>query len=101
MASHYFNLTGKVALVTGASAGLGVHFAKVLANEGASVVLAARREEKLAEQVAAVNRAGGKALAVAMDVNSVDGVNKAFASIAEQVARSIFWSTTRAWRLSL
>ena len=55
------DLSGQVAIVTGASAGLGVRFAKVLAACGAKVVIAARRPEKL-EAVAEEIRAGGGAL---------------------------------------
>lgn len=46
---NLFDLTGKVAIVTGASSGLGVDFAKALANQGANLALVARREEKLKE----------------------------------------------------
>lgn len=48
-ANDIFNVENKVAIVTGASSGIGAHLAKVLANRGAFVVLAARREDKLAE----------------------------------------------------
>ena len=51
----YFNLTGKVALVTGASSGLGKHFAKTLSNHGARIILAARREDKLVKLSKALN----------------------------------------------
>ena len=44
-----FDLSGRVALVTGAGTGLGRHFARILAGAGARIVLAARREEKLKE----------------------------------------------------
>jgi NAD(P)-dependent dehydrogenase (short-subunit alcohol dehydrogenase family) len=65
-----FNLDGRVALVTGASRGLGRHFAGVLARAGASVVLAARNREKLAEAAAEIEKAGGRAVVVPLDVAS-------------------------------
>ncbi len=85
MPTNYFNLNGKIALVTGASSGLGTHFAKVLADEGCMVVLAARRVDRLEREVAAIGAAGGKAIAVAMDVSSPKSVAQAFESIREQV----------------
>jgi NAD(P)-dependent dehydrogenase (short-subunit alcohol dehydrogenase family) len=69
-----FSLKGKTALVSGASSGLGAHFAKVLASAGATVVVAARRQDKLDSLVAQIESAGGKALAVSMDVTSTDSV---------------------------
>ena len=67
-ATGIFDLSGKVALVTGASSGLGVRFAEVLAENGASVVLVARRADRLAGVKAAIEKSGGKALAVEADV---------------------------------
>jgi len=72
------DLSGRVALVTGASSGLGAHFAKVLAQAGATVVVAARRVDKLEVLVADISAQGGKALAVAMDVNDRASVVAAF-----------------------
>jgi NAD(P)-dependent dehydrogenase (short-subunit alcohol dehydrogenase family) len=63
-----FDLSGKTAVVTGASAGLGVEFARALAAAGANVVLAARRLEKLEELAAEIEAAGGTAMAFACDV---------------------------------
>ena len=60
-----FDLKGRVALVTGASSGLGVRFAECLAENGAAVVLVARRAERLADLQERIEKAGGKALAVA------------------------------------
>jgi NAD(P)-dependent dehydrogenase (short-subunit alcohol dehydrogenase family) len=72
-----FNLTGKRALVTGASsAGFGAHFARILAEAGAQVVVAARRTEKLTELVTEL---GGNAAALALDVTNAQGVAKAIA----------------------
>ena len=63
-----FRLDGKVAIVTGASSGLGVAFAKALAEAGADVALGARRVEKLKETQALVESIGRRAIAVACDV---------------------------------
>ena len=57
-----------MALVTGASSGLGAHFARVLASAGATVVAAARRADKLARLVGEIQQTGGTASAVALDV---------------------------------
>lgn len=65
-----FRLDGRVVLVTGASSGLGAHFAQLLAAAGAQVVLAARRVDKLTETVRQIEAAGGQARAVALDVTS-------------------------------
>lgn len=75
-------MSGKVALVTGASGGLGRHFAGVLSRAGARVVLGARRPQKLAEAVEEIARAGGSASAVALDVSEGRSVRDAFDEIA-------------------
>jgi 3-oxoacyl-[acyl-carrier protein] reductase len=67
-AADLFDLTGRVALVTGASSGLGVRFARVLAANGAAVVLVARRPGRLRLVRDEIESAGGKAIAVAADV---------------------------------
>lgn len=79
-----FRLDGKVALVTGASSGLGVGFAKALAGVGADVVLAARRADRLAETKAEIEALGCRALAVSTDVSDPDQCTAAAeAAIAE------------------
>lgn len=64
-----FHLDGKVAVVTGASSGLGVHFAQALAEAGADVVLAARRADRLEATKQLVEKAGRRAIAVQTDVS--------------------------------
>ncbi len=63
-----FDLTGRVALVTGASSGLGERFARVLAASGAKVVLGARRADRLEALKDEIIAAGGEAIAVSLDV---------------------------------
>jgi NAD(P)-dependent dehydrogenase (short-subunit alcohol dehydrogenase family) len=78
--SKRFDLTGKVALVTGASSGLGVHFARTLAEAGASVAIAARRADRLASLQTELAAAGTQAAAVDLDVQSVQSIGAAFDS---------------------
>jgi NAD(P)-dependent dehydrogenase (short-subunit alcohol dehydrogenase family) len=73
-----FNLTGRHALVTGASSGLGRHFAGVLAAAGANVTVAARREAALAETVTTILGSGAKAQAVRMDVTDATSIERGF-----------------------
>jgi 3-oxoacyl-[acyl-carrier protein] reductase len=83
-ASKLFDLTGRVALVTGASSGLGVRFAQVLAANGALVGLVARRRDRLAEGAAQIEAAGGRALAVEADVLDRVGMNRAFDAVGRE-----------------
>lgn len=68
------DLSGKTALVTGASGGLGAHFATVLARAGAEVVLTARREPELAAVARGIREAGGRCQSVALDVTVPAGI---------------------------
>ena len=78
-----FRLDGKVAIVTGASSGLGVAFAQGLAEAGADVVLGARRADRLAQTAALVEKAGRRALAVATDVADPDACTRLAAAAME------------------
>lgn len=87
-ANETFNLAGQVALVTGASSGLGDRFARVLAAGGAKVVLAARSIDKLEQLKSEIEAAGGEAVAVALDVAdrsqipaAFDAAEKAFGTV--------------------
>jgi NAD(P)-dependent dehydrogenase (short-subunit alcohol dehydrogenase family) len=73
-----FRLNGRRALVTGASSGLGRHFALSLAQAGASVIVAARSVDKLAETVTEIKAAGGEAFAVPMDVTDLASIKSGF-----------------------
>lgn len=74
MPSRRWDLTGKVALVTGASAGLGAHFATVLAQAGAEVIIGARRQQALEHVAQKIVAVGGQCSAVALDVTAADSI---------------------------
>lgn len=82
-----FRLTGQVAVVTGASSGLGAEFAVALAEVGADVVLAARRVDKLAETQAAVQATGRSAIVVAADVREAADCRRVIATAVEELGR--------------
>ncbi|MCA3216601.1 MAG: SDR family oxidoreductase [Burkholderiales bacterium] len=75
------DLTEKIALVTGASSGLGAQFARVLAANGALVVLAARRVERLKELRAEIESQGGAADVVPLDVGDLESIEAAVAKV--------------------
>lgn len=77
--AYSMDLSGRVALVTGASSGLGAQFARTLSRAGAAVVLASRRVEKLKELRAQIEAEGGDAHVVALDVTSMDSIRAAVA----------------------
>ncbi len=83
--SHAQSLTGKVALVTGASAGIGHATALSLAEAGAHVVASARREDRLEELVSEINRKGGSAVSRPADVTESGAVLQA---VSDTVAES-------------
>ncbi|RKZ35447.1 MAG: 2-deoxy-D-gluconate 3-dehydrogenase [Gammaproteobacteria bacterium] len=80
-----FSLTNRIALVTGASSGLGRHFAHTLASAGATVAVAARRERELTDVVSEITAAGGNALAIHLDVRDAQSVEKAFEQVEAQL----------------
>jgi len=80
---------GKTALVTGASSGLGRHFARLLAREGARVVVAARRLDALSALADEIGGQGGTCIPVAMDVTDPEAVATAFRQIERELAGSL------------
>jgi NAD(P)-dependent dehydrogenase (short-subunit alcohol dehydrogenase family) len=82
-----FSLANRTALITGASSGLGRHFASVLSKAGADVVVAARRMDRLESLAEEISKSGGHALPVEMDVTSDASVSGAFAEIKEALGR--------------
>src|SRR5256885_897579 len=82
-----FSLKNKVALVTGASQGIGRATALALAEAGAKVAIAARNEEKLTALVSEIENAGGAALAVKMDVADGEQVKAGFKQVLERFGR--------------
>ena len=83
--SYDIDLSGRVALVTGASSGLGAQFARVLARAGAGVALAGRRVERLKTLRAEIEADGGDAHVVPLDVTDHDGIKSAVAHAETEV----------------
>jgi len=90
-----FDLTGRVALLTGASSGIGAHWGRLLVAAGARVVLCARRGDRLNNLVAQITNAGGTAIAASMDVTdeastiaAFDAAEKAFGPVDTVIANA-------------
>ena len=81
MATDIFDLSGKVALITGASSGLGRHFSKTLSEAGATVILGARRMDNLAKLQEELN---SKSHIFSLDVTSSESVQKLFEDIKKE-----------------
>jgi 3-oxoacyl-[acyl-carrier protein] reductase len=83
--SDPFDLSGRVALVTGASQGLGRRLAEVLAGRGAAVGLAARQTAKLAALERAIAEGGGRVASVALDVTDRDSIERAVGAVEDML----------------
>lgn len=82
-----FNLTGRVAVVTGASAGLGRQFALALARQGANVAILARRQHKLEEVAEEIRATGAKCLVVPCDVTQPDQIKDSVTAVLEEYGK--------------
>jgi NAD(P)-dependent dehydrogenase (short-subunit alcohol dehydrogenase family) len=79
------DLQGKVAVVTGASGGLGAHFARLLARHGATVALTARRVDKIQAVAEEIQAAGGRAIALPLDVAEAESIGPALDTVIAEL----------------
>ena len=82
-----FNLTGKVAFITGTSRGLGQHFARALAQAGADIAMSSRDAEKLAPFRKEIEALGRRTCGVALDVRDHDSIKAAVAGVEKEFGR--------------
>ncbi|WGL16541.1 SDR family oxidoreductase [Microbulbifer bruguierae] len=87
MATNLFDLSGKIALVTGASRGIGEAIAKLLAEQGAHVLVSSRKIEDCQAVADAITDAGGKAEALACHIGNMDDISRTFSHIRSQYGK--------------
>lgn len=87
MSTELFNLDGKIALVTGASRGIGQAIAELLAEQGAHVIISSRREPDCEKVAAAIRDGGGSAEALACHIGELESIQSAFETIRERHGR--------------
>ena len=84
---NYFDVTGKVALITGASSGLGAGFARLLSQQGAAIAIIARRKERLDALTEEITQQGGRCLPLQCDVTVEENVVEAIKTIRDHYGR--------------
>ena len=84
MTTQLFDLTGRIALVSGASRGIGAAIARLLAEQGAHVIVSSRRLEDCQTVVDEISAGGGSAEALACHVGNIEDIGAAFVRIAKE-----------------
>ena len=92
--TNLFDLDGKIAFVSGASRGIGEAIAKLLAQQGAHVIVSSRKLEGCQHVADAIIAEGGKATAIACHIGEMEQITQVFAGIREQFGRLDILSTT-------
>lgn len=87
MPTKLFDLHGRIALITGASRGIGEATARLLAEQGAHVIVSSRKQEELDKVAAAIQKTGGKATAIAAHAGSTEDIKRLMGDIAAQFGR--------------
>lgn len=85
--THLFDLDGKIAFVSGASRGIGEAIAKLLAQQGAHVIVSSRKIDGCQHVADAIIAAGGKATAIACHIGEMEQISEVFAGIRQQFGR--------------
>lgn len=94
-----FSLNDKIAVVTGASKGIGYGLARAFANAGATVAVLARTESPLISLVDEITADGGKATPYVVDLRNTGAIPAVFDEIEADLDRSMSSSTTRVWAI--
>lgn len=87
MAHHFFDLTGRVAIVTGSSRGLGSYMAKSLAQAGADIVVTSREPESLKQIAGEISAMGRQAMPLALDVRDYNSIQRGVKAVMERFGR--------------
>lgn len=87
MPTQLFDLNGRIALITGGSRGIGEATAKLLAEQGAHVIVSSRKQEDLDKVAAAIQKSGGKATAIAAHAGSTEDIKRLMGDVAAQFGR--------------
>ena len=91
MSSTFFDLSGKVAIITGTSRGLGQYFGRALARAGADLVITSRNKASLTDFQQEIEELGCEAFSVALDVTEYDSIQKMVREVKSHYGRIDIW----------